>query len=217
MSANLYVTWEEFANWLDDAGASKLTDANGADRRVMFERLIEAASRSVDSDTGRIFYLQTATTRRYYPDPIGRVPVVDLLKTPTPTILVDTDGTGTPSTPLAATDYTLLPFTDDNSPTTSTRSTMIRPSRTSARLFVPGYPLDVTGSWGYVGPDGRAPAGIQTAVCIKAARLYMRRRAVLGRAVVLEAGLSEGLSKSDPDYWDAIQPFVLDSVRFEMS
>ena len=38
-----------------------------------------------------------------------------------------------------------------------------------------------------------------------------------GRAVVLEAGISEGLSKTDPDYLAQIEPYVLYRERWEMA
>jgi hypothetical protein len=179
----------------------------------MLERLIEAASRQADADCGRIFYLQTATLRRHYPDITGTVHLVDLVTATT--IAIDTTGDETTDTTLATTDYVLLPKVDQG--LAATRYQTLKASRLGGYRLSCGYAVDVTGSWGWVGSDGRAPAGIQTAVCIMASRLYMRRRAKLGRAVVLEAGLSEGLSKTDPDYLAEIEPFVHDSKRFEMA
>lgn len=217
MSSDLYVTASELAAWIDDAGLNNLTDASGKTRDVLLETLVEAASRQVDADCGRIFYKQTATKRRHYPDLSGTVHVVDLLATPTPTIEYNVSGDETTFSTLATTDYLLLPRTEEGGTIAATRYQMIRAGRFGGYVFLPGYALDVTGSWGYVDADGRAPAGIRTAALIMAARLYMRRHAKLGRAVVLEAGLSEGLSATDPDYQAQIEPFRHQSVRFGMA
>lgn len=220
MPTNLYVTYDELAAWIDDDPA-RLTDASGERRVAMLESLIEAVSRQADADAGRIFYRQgadgTPVTRRYYTDEAGVVNVVDLLASPAPTIAVDDAGDEATFTPLATTDYLFGPHTEQGGTVTSIRYQWIRASRTGAGRFVPGYAVNVTGSWGYVDGSGRAPAGVRTAVLILASRYYMRRKAKLGRAVVLEAGLSEGLSKDDPDYRAALEPFVHFAERFEMA
>ena len=70
-------------------------------------------------------------------------------------------------------------------------------------MFRENMPVAITGNWGYVETiDGEvvAPRQVQTAVMILAARYLMRRQAKLGRAVIPEVGLSEGLPRTDPDY-----------------
>ncbi len=216
MPANLYATYDELAEWIDDDPAN-LTDANGNSRQRMLEALIEAASRQADNDTGRVFYVQPATTRRYYANQVGMVNVVDLMASVVPTIAVDQAGDEVTFTPIAVGDYVLGPRIEQGGSLAAARYQWVRRNRTGAYPFVPFYAVNITGSWGYVDGDGRAPSGIRTAVLILASRLYMRRKAKLGRAVVLEAGLSEGLSTHDPDYMAAIEPFVHYSERFEMA
>jgi len=217
MPSNLYVTADELASWIDDAGMANLTDASGNDRRPMLETLAEAASRQVDADCGRIFYRQVGATRRYYPDITGTVHLVDLIASVVPTIVLDIQGNEVPTVTLATTDYVLLPRIEQSGVEASARYQAIKRNRFGGYQFFHGYAVDVTGDWGYIESDGRAPSGIRTAVLIMASRLFMRRQAKLGRAVVLEAGISEGLSKTDPDYLAQIEPYVLYRERWEMA
>lgn len=210
----IYATVAEFKDWLDD-DPRNLVDAQGADTDARLTRILEAASRSFETDTGRIFYKQTATTRTYYPDPAGFVQVVDLLSVTS--ITIDANGDGTPETALATTDYRLLPKTGGHGGIAVARYQRIESELGSSYRFYNGRPVAIVGDWGWVETYNgvvRAPADVTTAVLILASRMAMRRSAKLGRAVIPESGVSEGLAKADPDYQAIVNRYIHPSMAW---
>ena len=209
-----YASVEEFKDWLDD-DPRNLVDGQGADIDARMTRLLEAASRSFETDTGRIFYKQTSASRTYYPDPAGFVQVVDLLSATS--ITIDANGDGTPETVLATTDYRLLPKTGGHGGIAVARYQRIESELGSSYRFYQDRPVAIVGNWGWVetykGVE-RAPADVTTAVLILASRMLMRRSAKLGRAVIPESGVSEGLAKLDPDYQAIVQRYMHPSVAW---
>src|SRR5690349_23406359 len=96
--SNGYLTRDEFTSVLN------IKDATQFDR---VDRVIEAASRQVDSMTGRIFYLTDEQTRYYDVDDVGFVFLDDLNAITT----LDTDtGNYVYGTSWDVTDYDLLPY-----------------------------------------------------------------------------------------------------------
>lgn len=105
---NGYATLAEYKAWIATRGLAGSVGTDASDDTVI-EILIEAASRYLDRETGRRFYLPTNDETRYYmpqedeayevrTDPLGSVTSVSV------------DYTGTRSyTLLAATEYDLLP------------------------------------------------------------------------------------------------------------
>mgnify|MGYP001344769726 CR=1 FL=1 len=209
-----YASVEEFKDWLDD-DPRNLVDGQGADIDARMTRLLEAASRSFETDTGRIFYKQTSASRTYYPDPAGFVQVVDLLSATS--ITIDANGDGTPETVLATTDYRLLPKTGGHGGIAVARYQRIESELGSSYRFYQDRPVAIVGNWGWVETYNgveRAPADVTTAVLILSTRMLMRRSAKLGRAVIPESGVSEGLAKLDPDYQAIVQRYMHPSVAW---
>lgn len=203
-----YATTAELKAWLDD-NPDNVTDAAGNSNDALLARLLEAASRAIDEDTGRAFYAQTAAARTYYPDPGGVLHVVDLVSVTS--IVMDANGDDIPETTLEATDYRLLPKTGGPGGVAVARYQEVHAAPGAARRFYPGWPVLITGNWGYTETFNgvvSAPRDIQTACLILASRYYMRRYAKLGRAVIPEAGVSEGLPRTDPDYLAIVNRYM---------
>lgn len=203
-----YATVAEFKAWLDD-NPDNIVDASGNNYDALMSRLLESASRAIDEDTGRIFYAQTGVARTYYPDPSGTIHVVDLLSVTS--IVMDANNDDVAETTLATTDYRLLPKTGGQGGVAVARYQEIQPAPAAARRFYPGWPVVITGNWGWTETYSgvvSAPREIQTACLILASRLYMRRYAKLGRAVIPETGVSEGLARNDPDYQAIVRRYA---------
>ena len=104
MITNGYVTLNEAKARLWPTGAA--TDA-GED--AMIENIIEAASRQVDTDTGRYFYTNAADeTRTYQAQWFDCVWTDDIISITT--LKTDDDADGTFETTWAVTDYALTPL-----------------------------------------------------------------------------------------------------------
>lgn len=178
------------------------------DEDTLLERIVEAASRQIDEDTGRRFYAATQT--RYFtaedPDVLD---VDDLLSVSTlKTLTQNNAGTRTYGDSWAATDYDLEPYSaqQESTPRPYTRvrtNPLGRYTFPSARRGV-----EIAGSWGYA---STAPKPIHQACLRLAGRLYGLRKAPLG---IAQAGVSgEGQSggtrlvPADGDYLRLIAPF----------
>lgn len=201
-----YGNVETLKAWIAE-DPTQVLDANDQSMDVLLGSLLDAASRRIDDDCGRIFYQQTATARSYYPGRTGIVEVVDLLSVTS--IVIDTDGDDIVETTMATTDYVLEPFTEESG-LGAARYQRIRSSLTGGYKFGYRWKVTVTGSWGYVDGQGRAPDSIRTAAMILASRWFMRRHAKFGRMVIPESGMTETLPVNDPDYLMLIQPYIHD-------
>lgn len=202
----MFATVNELKEWVDDSNDFQ-TDADGNSREPLYTRLLTAAADAVMLDCGRQFFKSTAEARTYYPDPAGFIWVHDLISVTS--ILYDGNGDDTPETALTSAQYRLLPKTGGYGQA-ATRYTQIYPGVNSGHLFIPGRPVLITGDWGYVETiDGQvvAPRDIQLASLMLASRYLMRRKAKLGRMVIPEAGLSETLPRTDPDYQAIVERY----------
>jgi hypothetical protein len=170
---------------------------------VDLERALESASRWIEGYTGRVFTLQTAQTRYYYPQDAERVDVVDLVAVTT--LSVDSVGDRTYSTSLAASDYELWPL--DGPPYDQIRIWPL----SSSRSFSPGRRVRVVGSFGCV-VDGAAPVAVKQACLILAGRYYVRKDAPFGVLSAVDLGQFERISKEDPDVVSLLGPWRLNAA-----
>lgn len=181
MTGTLYATLHELREWMEIGDTADDLD---------LERALDAASRYAEAYCGRLFHLQTAQTKYYYPRDAERLEVVDLVA-PT-TVSVDTAGDRTYATALTATDYELWPL--DGPPYQEVR---IWPLATT-RSFSPGRRVRVVGSFGCT-VDGAAPVEVRQAVLIVASRYFKRNEAPFGILSAVDLGQFERISKDDPD------------------
>lgn len=165
---------------------------------AVLEPVIEAASRLVDSATGRVFYATTET--RYFTALNDELVYVDDLLTVT-SLKTDADGDRTYETTWATTDYDLEPY--NAAPYTSIRTA---PSGSY------GFPtfrrgVEVTGSWGYCA-TGSHPDAINEATLLLAIRLFKRKDAPFGVLGSPEMGVAR-LPAVDPDVQALLAPYRL--------
>ena len=174
-----------------------IADANND---VDLERALDAASRWIEGYTGRVFYLQTAQTRDFYPQDADRLDVADLVAITS--LSVDTSGTRTYGTVLTASDYELYPL--DGPPYDQVR---VWPLATT-RSFSPGRRVRIVGTFGCV-VDGAAPVAVRQACLILAGRYYVRKDAPFGVLAAVDLGQFERISKEDPDVVSLLGPWRL--------
>lgn len=168
-------------------------------RDELLDSALAAASRGIDTATGRRFYLDDTATARTFTlsgrlvrrDGAVRLLVDDIGAAP---VLVET-GSGDSWTPLL--DYDTAP---DNALTRG------RPITALARASSWGSATRarVTTRWGW--PE--IPAEITEATLIQASRLYKRKDSPEGVTGSAEWGVVR-LSRRDPDVWALIEHFVL--------
>lgn len=160
---------------------------------ALLEAAITAASRAIDDWTGRRFYAATET-RYYSADNVYLLSVDDLLSVDT--LKID-DGSRTYATTWAATDFELEPANTD--PKTRIAVTP------QGRYTFPWHKrsVEVTGSFGY---SATAPAPIQEACLMLAARYFRRKDAPLGDFG--GGGVGEGsIAGIDPDIRAILAPY----------
>lgn len=187
---NGYATLAEIKARLSIPTATTTDDA-------ILEAVVEAASRSIDAATGRVFYATTAT--KYYTADDGNLLFVDDLITVT-TLKTDADGDRTYEDTWATTDYDLEPY--NTSP-----KVQIRLAPNGARYFPSTRKgVEIAGSWGY-NATGSYPDMINEATLIQAARLFKRKDSPFGIIGTPETGVAR-LPKLDMDVRQLIQPFV---------
>jgi hypothetical protein len=168
---------------------------------------IEAASRQVDDDTGRRFWLDSAVSARVF-NPRYRILRTDEGQQ----LLVDDIGStaglvveiGSVSagvfTGSAITDYEVLP---DNSPTSGWPVTsLLRPL--NYWRITPLTRVRITARWGWP----RVPTPIHDATLLLAHRRYRRRGSPEGVAGFGDMGVVR-VSRYDPDYDKAISRYIL--------
>lgn len=173
-----------------------ITDVN-SDQQLL--RVLEAASLWIDSYTGRVFAKDAAdTTRTFYPNNDGTVSVPDLVSVTS--LKTDSQGNhGFNTTLTVNTDYELLPL--DGPPYDTVR---IWP--TSSKSFAPGRLVQIVGKFGYAVGTG-APAAVQQACLILAARYFKRAEAPFGILQTVDLGQFTRISKEDPDVISLLAPY----------
>ena len=185
----------------DIRGEIGITDASDATDDVRLEAAIEAASRAIDNECGRIFYLAAAVSARYYTAEDGDRLDVDDIGTATGLIVAtDEDDDRDYDYTWASTDYDAEPYNAiaDGKPITTLRL---------APLGVHVFPANrrgckITARWGWPA----VPADIKRATMIEAVRLYKRRDAVFGQTGSPETGVIN-LPPLDPDVKRLIAPY----------
>jgi hypothetical protein len=165
---------------------------------------LEAASRDVEQDTGRVFYLATGTSARIYNPRNRQFSTAEGMK-----LLIDDIGStngllvevGTASTGYST--ITGWEYGPDNALARGQAITWL------LRTYIPWtyYPLQrvrVTAQWGWPA----VPAQIKQATLIRAARLFKRRESPDGTVGAGDFGVIR-VGRYDPDYDGLIAPFVI--------
>ncbi|MFD9782242.1 phage gp6-like head-tail connector protein [[Kitasatospora] papulosa] len=187
------------------ADRAALKDALGIEtadtsRDALLDRALAAASRGIDTATGRRFWLDDTPSARIYRtagrtlwDDVGEILNVDDVGT----AVGLATATGTPGTWTAVTD---LETTPDNA--------LARGRPITGLLLASGgwgtQRVQVTAQWGWPA----VPDEITQATLIQAARLYRRKDSPEGVTGSAEWGVVR-LSRRDPDVWALIEHFVL--------
>lgn len=171
---------------------------------ILLEIIIEAASRTIDSDTGRYFYKSASDETRYY-----TAEFVDKLFPGDDIVSVTaltTDGTNDrtyPETWSASSDYDLIPFNaaDKGRPYTAIEMQDI------GEFTFPPYRkgVKITGIFGWPA----VPAKIKQACIMLSARLFKRLSTPLGVASMASMGeIQVSIKEKDPDYWHLLSEFI---------
>lgn len=162
---------------------------------VILEAVITAASRAIEGETGRVFYA-TQATRHFTAEFHDLLFIDDLLELTA--LKTDADGDRAYETVWADTDYDLEPFNE-------TPKTVIRIAPNGHHSFpTVRKSVAITGSWGYA---ATAPAAVNEACLIQAARLFKRKDAPFGVFGTAETGIAR-LPKLDQDVRLLLLPFV---------
>lgn len=164
-----------------------------------------AASRGIDSATGRRFYLDTdASQVRYYtPESLRLLPIDDLAVLTS--VAVDRGGSGSfTETWVNGTDFVLEPF---NAPADYRPFETLRVRQLAGR-WLPTWiekSVQVTGQFGWT----VLPEDIKAATAILAAKLFKRaREAPFGIVTVgIDQGAAMRIAKSDPDVYALIHDY----------
>lgn len=204
--ATRYADVEQWKKWAGDSTAY-FTNADGVSLDDVVGEDLDAASRKVEGDCGRIFYLASGEVRTFRTDDDGTVDFVDLCADAIITVKYDADADDVAETELADTDYLLLPLTDERGRAPDRYQSMKR-RKGAANWPAPGAIVTIEGDWGYVETDGSAPPDIVKATILMAGRLFARREAKLGSIAVPGVG-TVGVAKGpDGDYVDLIRNYI---------
>jgi hypothetical protein len=160
---------------------------------------LTSASRRVDRDTGRRFYVDGSTSARTYRPTHAELLVVDDISTDTG--LVVEVGRGTAWTAIASTAYDLLPenaVADGKAIETLVRVAGCWPLWGSTRVRV-------TAKWGWPA----VPEEIKNATLLLAGRLFRRKDSLEGVKGFNDMGVVR-VSRYDSDYDNLIGPYVRD-------
>lgn len=168
-------------------------------RDDLLDSVLAAASRGIDTATGRRFYLDEAATVRTFSMSGRLVRREDGVR-----LLVDDMGaapvlveTGSGDSWATVTDYDTAP---DNALTRGRPITAL----VSTSAWGSGARARVTARWGWPA----VPAEITEATLIQASRLYKRKDSPEGVTGSAEWGVVR-LSRRDPDVWALIEHYVL--------
>lgn len=170
---NGYATLTEFKNYAEIDSTDSTDDG-------VIEKLIESASRYIDSKTNRFFYADTAATYYYTPEANDFL-IVDPLYEVT-TLKTDDDGDRTYENTWASTDYDLMPFNTDDS------YHWIETTPDGNHHFpIVKKGVEIVGNFGYES----VPSDIRTA-CLEISKTFYNRRSgqnFTGEAQVTAAGV----------------------------
>jgi len=179
---------------------ARLNITDTADDAVL-EAVITAASRSIDADTGRQFFATTAT--RYFTADSSYLVFIDDLLSIT-SLKADLDGDRVHEDTWSSSDYDLEPY-NGASQSIQEPYTRIRLRPRSNKYFPTfRHGVEVVGSWGFA---ATAPAPVNEACLIQAARLFKRKDAPFGVLGTPELGVVR-LPKLDMDVRQLLAPFV---------
>ena len=168
----------------------------------LIERVLCAATAWIESPQGcgRSFTLDTSdVTRTYYPYEVGRVLVDDLVTVTS--IALDTVYNRTFSVVLQPSDYLLWPL--DGPPYQEIRSWHY-----ASHYVLPGQLVQVVGRAGFTNTSGVAPAAVQQACLLLAARWFERRVAPFGVIEVPSTGRMAQIAGEDQDVQLLLGPYV---------
>lgn len=185
-----------------------LTNAAGDSLDEVIEDCLKAASRDIDGDTGRVFYKIEQEERWFRVSDTRTVSFVDAIAGADIAVLVDDDGDDVPETALAATDYHLMPFTDDRG-RASERYNKLVIRRGASRTLHPGQAVKITTDWGYIELGETPPANIIMACNLRAGYLFARREAKLGAISVPGMGTVGMVKGRDQGYLDSIKNYII--------
>lgn len=202
-----YATVEAWKLWAAE-NTTYFTNAEGDSLDDVISQCLDAATRGIENDCGRVFEEIEGEIRTFRVDDNGRLAFVDLIADSVVEVLYDTDGDDTPETALADTDYILYPLTDDRGRLPERYQSMRRRAR-GAVWPAPGSLVSIEADWGYVESDGSPPADIVMACLLLAGRMFARREAKLGAVSVPGMGTVGMVKGSDQDYLDRIRNYVL--------
>lgn len=186
---NGYLSREEFKSALNIQGETQ-------DERI--DRIIESASRRVDSIAGRTFYLTEEETRYYDVEDSGFVFLDDLNEI---TTLATDDGNYLYTTNWETTDYDLLPY---NAASLGHPYSQIQIAANGRYTFTRGKrALRIVGTFGWSTP----PADVKEATFLIANRLLRRKDAPFGVVGSQDFGQIQTITKDDPDAVNLLTPY----------
>lgn len=196
---NGYTTLANFKTYL-------FPSANyGTAEDAQMEAAIEAASRTIDTFTGRRFYLDTSTSARvYYANTPIRCVVDDFSTTTGLIIKTDSGDNGTFDQTWTTDEYVLEPFNGTVGGVTGQPYNIII-ATVPRRFPVTGRRprIQVTAKWGWAA----VPHSIEQACLIQAARIYRRAQTPEGFAAGEAFGAIRVSTRLDPDVQMLIAPF----------
>lgn len=160
---------------------------------------LTSASRRVDRDTGRRFYVDSVTSTRIYRAHHEELLIVDDISTDTG--LVVEIGRGTSWATVDSTSYDLLP---ENAVADAVAIETLQRINAVWPLWGPQR-VRVTAKWGWPA----VPEEIKNATLLLAGRLFRRKDSLEGVKGFADLGVVR-VSKYDPDYNDLIGPYVRD-------
>lgn len=178
-------------------------DISDDDSNSLLQLAIDAASAFIDQYTGRSFTAETAATKYFYPTSPTVLNLSPDIRTIT-TVHVDTQGNGGYATALTNGTH-FLPMPLNPLPDAGIYTSLSILGNSSLSFGV-NQRVRVVGDWGYV-VGGQAPAAIQKACLIQAARLFKRREAPFGILQNTDLGTFTRMSKLDPDVQMLLTPY----------
>lgn len=191
----MYASLDELKTWIGDL-------PDGMDDHHL-EPILLAADRWIDHKTGRHFSLENEATKLYYPTREGKLDVVDLVSITS--IKLDTRGDRTYSTTLSASQYELLPYTDEfGKPAARFQELWLWP--TTSQAMVPSQLVQIVGDFGYV-VNGLPPEEIRLASLMLASRWWKRHEMPTGSVIVPDMGGFERVGRDDPDVNLLLTPY----------
>jgi hypothetical protein len=176
------------------AGATiTLTDVSDPVDDAIFESMVTAISRAIDSELGRRFYTTSSDETRYYSPKDSEVLDTDDIIS-VASVAIDFDRDRTWSTVLAATDFELWPW---NAALDGRPYLEIRIAPTGVYRFpLMSKAVKVTGKFGF---SASAPYPIKEACLLAGQKLFRRKEAIFGVVGSDTLGTLKQIMKDDPE------------------